>query len=44
MNVATYETSSQIIWNSLSLHNVYHHLVYFSYETSMTEEQEPLGM
>ena len=35
MEVAKYETSSQIIWNAL-LHNVYHRLVYhFSYETSM---------
>ena len=42
MYVATYETSSQIIWNAL-LHNFYHRLVcYFSYETSMVEERESL--
>ena len=38
MYIATYETSSQVIWNAL-LHNVYHRLMcYFSYdETSMAE-------
>ena len=40
MSVATYEKSSPMIWNAL-LHNVYHRIVcYFSYETSMTEDQE----
>jgi len=42
---ATYETSnesSQIVWNAF-LHNFYHRLVcYFSYETSMVQEQESL--
>ena len=38
MYVATYEMSSQTIWNAL-LHNVYHRIVYyFSYETSMAEK------
>jgi len=41
MYVATYETSSQIIWSAL-LNNVYHRLVcylfIFGYETSMAEE------
>ena len=42
MYVATYETSSRIVWNALVL-NVFHRLAivcYFSYETSMAEEQE----
>ena len=40
MYVATYETSSQIIWNAL-LHNVL--LPPFSYETSMAEERQSQG-
>jgi len=44
MYVATYETSSPMIWNAL-LHNVDHRFVcYFSYETSMAEDQESFSL